>query len=372
MTFRIYSLVVYLATFVLATTNALAHDPGISFTDVLVKPHSIETNINFAWTDIDTFVPLDKNRDRKLDDIEFRNAKAKLEELVPNLVDLRSGDESLKVENRTLDFDGTDAIRFYIEFSKSRDDNTVTLYSRLIDQLPRGHRQFVNVSDVNNHSISNHILSARYSSVSFDASPNRLNAFSNYVAQGLWHIWLGFDHILFLLTLLLPAVLVHTARRWRPVDDLGSAIRDTAKTVTMFTVAHSLTLALAVFDVVTLPSRLVESGIAATLIIASVNNLKPFIALPRWVMAFSFGLVHGLGFAGALKELGIAPGNILLPLAGFNLGVEAGQLVMVALTIPLLYAMRGTWFYRFAVYRCSSVAIASVAGIWLWQRATAL
>jgi len=138
--------------------------------------------------------------------------------------------------------------------------------------------------------------------------------------------------------------------------------------VTAFTVAHSITLALSVLDVVDPPSRWVESVIAASVVLAALNNLWPLVSEARWKLTFAFGLVHGFGFASALKDAGLAKGALAAPLVGFNVGVEIGQLCIVAVVLPLAWSLRGTRTYRGA-FAGGSLAIAAVAALWLVQRA---
>jgi hypothetical protein len=217
------------------------------------------------------------------------------------------------------------------------------------------------------------VLDPQVGAQRFDlAEANRWTQFADYLREGVWHIWIGFDHILFLLSLLLPAVMTWRAQRWQPVDDFRAAFWDVFRIVTSFTVAHSITLSLAALHVVSLPSRLVESAIAASVVVAALNNLKPLVQGRRWVVAFGFGLVHGFGFASVLAELGLPSDALLLALVGFNLGVEVGQLAIVALFLPLAYSLRRSGFYRRAVMAGGSVLIAGVAGIWLIERAFGL
>jgi hypothetical protein len=202
-----------------------------------------------------------------------------------------------------------------------------------------------------------------------DTTPS---AFAGFVREGVHHILIGYDHILFLLSLLLPAVWVRRAAAvgagWRPAEALRPALASVLKVVTAFTVAHSITLALAVFDVVNPPSRWVESTIAASVVLAALNNLWPVISESRWKLTFLFGLVHGFGFASALKDAGLAQGALVAPLVGFNVGVELGQLCVVAMVLPLAWMSRGTRTYRGA-FAAGSIAIAGVAGVWFVQRA---
>ncbi|MFM9901539.1 MAG: HupE/UreJ family protein [Polaromonas sp.] len=189
-----------------------------------------------------------------------------------------------------------------------------------------------------------------------------------YIVDGVWHIWIGYDHILFLLSLLLPAVLLRRAGQWEPAPTLKGSFVEVLKVVTAFTLAHSITLSLAALGVISLPSRLVESVIAASVVLAALNNLRGTIEGKRWVMAFVFGLIHGFGFASVLADLGLPQNALVLALVGFNVGVELGQLAIVALFLPIAFALRRTWFYRVGVLTGGSLLVAVLASWWLAQR----
>jgi len=197
---------------------------------------------------------------------------------------------------------------------------------------------------------------------------SRLSQFLDYGGEGVWHIWIGFDHVLFLISLLLPAALFLTARGWQAAHRFAPVFWDVFKVVTAFTVAHSITLSLAALALIQLPSRLVESAIALSVMLAALNNLRPLVLGRRWVVAFAFGLVHGFGFASVLADLGLPQDTLLVALVGFNLGVEAGQLAIVALFLPLAFLMRRTWVYRRMIFTGGSAAIALVAAVWLIER----
>ncbi len=200
-----------------------------------------------------------------------------------------------------------------------------------------------------------------------ESSP--LAQFLDYLREGVWHIWIGFDHILFLLSLLLPSVLMLKNNRWKAAERFRDTFWDVFRVVTSFTIAHSITLSLAALSVISLPSRLVESTIALSVLLAALNNLWPVVAERRWAVAFAFGLIHGFGFASVLTDLGLPQGTLLLALVGFNLGVEVGQLAIVAAFLPLAYTLRRSWFYRRLLFICGSGAIALVAVWWLIERA---
>src|SRR6266571_1816285 len=171
------------------------------------------------------------------------------------------------------------------------------------------------------------------------------------------------------LTQLLPAVLAYAGGRWQAVAQFRPAFWDVFKIVTSFTVAHSITLSLAALGVISLPSRLVESAIATSVVLAALNNVFPRVHGRRWMVAFAFGLIHGFGFASVLRDLGLPQGALLIALVGFNLGVEVGQLAIVSAFLPVAYALRASWFYRRLVFLGGSIAIAAIAGIWLVERA---
>lgn len=195
--------------------------------------------------------------------------------------------------------------------------------------------------------------------------------FRAFVAEGMWHILHGYDHVLFLLTLLLPAVVLYRQGRWEPRLSLRDALLDVAKVVTAFTLAHSLTLSLAALGWVNVPSRIVESAIAFTVVLGALNNIVPIVTHRRWLVAFVFGLIHGLGFASVLRDLGLARGSLALALSGFNIGVEIGQLAIVLALVPLTYLLRESLFYRRIVMPGGAVLIGSVAAYWFIGRAFA-
>lgn len=193
--------------------------------------------------------------------------------------------------------------------------------------------------------------------------------FGQYVRTGIGHIWIGFDHLLFLFSLLLPAVFIWGAGAWQPAERFRTALVDVLKIVTAFTLAHSVTLTLATLQIVALPSRLVESLIAASVIVAALNNLFPLVQGKRWLVAFGFGLIHGFGFASVLADLALPRAALALALVGFNVGVEIGQLSIVALFLPLAFLLRRSWFYRKLVFVAGSGLIIALATVWLVERA---
>jgi hypothetical protein len=192
--------------------------------------------------------------------------------------------------------------------------------------------------------------------------------FLKFIVGGIFHIWGGVDHLLFLLTLLLPAVYFLSQKDWQVREHAASMWLDVLKTISAFTLAHSITLCLVTFGFLSLPSRLVESLIALSVLLAGLNNLFPLAGEGRWKLAFLFGLVHGVGFAEVLTGLGLPLRALLLALVGYNLGVEIGQLAIVLAFLPMAYYMRGTSFYRRIIFSGGSALASLVAALWLVDR----
>lgn len=199
----------------------------------------------------------------------------------------------------------------------------------------------------------------------------------HYLKEGVHHIWIGTDHILFLLALLLPSVFLlgpsakRTGPKWEhhPHRTFAPAFGSVFKVVTAFTAAHSITLTLAALGAVTLPSRFVESTIAASIVVAAWNNLRPFFRDRAWMVAFAFGLIHGFGFASVLTDLGLPKGTLVGALVAFNVGVELGQLAIVVAFLPLAFAFRKTWLYRGLVLKGGSLLVILIAAAWFVERA---
>jgi hypothetical protein len=201
-----------------------------------------------------------------------------------------------------------------------------------------------------------------------------LQVFRRYVIDGVWHIWIGIDHILFLLSLLVLAPLVASRQRvthWKPVPALRTAALEVLAVVTAFTLAHSITLVASVMGWLNPPAHLIEPVIALSVVLAALNNLLGFWAFTRWRLAFAFGLIHGFGFANVLLDLGLPARDLAVALGGFNVGVELGQLAIVLVFLPLAWALRRTVFYRVVVVAGGSLAIAGVGTWWLVERLSA-
>jgi hypothetical protein len=353
--------------------RALAHKPSDSYLTLEVEGAVVHARWDIAIRDLDYALDLDADGDGKITWGELREHQPEVAAYALARLTIR-GDAatcptSLDPKGGAVaaHSDGQYAVVRFDARCPSPVRELGVDY-RLFFELDPQHRGIVRIDAAGTS--RTHTMSKADHEPRFTLSDSgRLRQLGAIVKQGIIHIWLGYDHILFLLALLLPSVLRREAEGWTPVLRLRPALLDVLRIVTAFTVAHSITLSLAALGVVTLPSRLVESAIAASVVLAAANNVVPILRQDRWMAAFVLGLMHGFGFSSTLMDLDLPRSNLVLTLFGFNLGVEIGQLAIVALFVPLAYAARGTVAYRRVGLVAGSVVIAILATIWLVERA---
>jgi hypothetical protein len=350
--------------------TAAAHKPSDSYLAVKVTEKSIQGQWDIALRDLDFAIGLDADGNGEITwgELKAKHADIAAYALARLAVEgdgavctLRAGEQL--VDNHT---DGAyTVLNFAVDCPQP--PAQLKLSYRLFADIDPQHRGLLRLEAAGLTRTA--IFSPQAAAQSFELkATSPLAQFLDYGQEGVWHIWVGYDHILFLLSLLLPAVLLWQAPRWQPVASFRAAWVDVLKIVTAFTVAHSITLSLATLGVVSLPSRLVEASIAASVVLAALNNVWPLFHGRRWMVAFCFGLIHGFGFASVLVDLGLPQGTLALALVGFNLGVETGQLAIVAVFLPLAFWLRRTAFYRRGVLVAGSLLIALIAGTWLAER----
>lgn len=350
----------------LVSPKSSAHQLSDAFLDVAsTGSEQIALRWDVAIRDLEPVLNLDSDLDATITWGELKAGQPRLTELATQGITL-SGCSPLQVQQLSVrQVQGTGYARIKLTAENCSPSTLPELrYQALFDWDPM-HRVFVRFQQ--GSTVHTHVLSPDQPAVTLGAPSGSWAGFMQFVVEGIWHVWIGFDHILFLISLLLPCVIA--LRQTRP-PNLGKAVWNVTGVVTAFTLAHSITLGLAMTQIVTLPGAWVESVIAISVVLAAMNNIFPVVTSRRWLLAAVFGLIHGFGFAGVLSELDLAGQSLLVSLGGFNVGVELGQLAIVLVFVPLAWAMRESWFYRIAVVRGGSAAIMVIGLMWATERIT--
>ena len=322
------------------TARLLAHDPGLSVLDIGIEQRQIVAVLSLGGADAVMVGGRDGFSKLTHDALQLSLDGRPIS---PSATSVWS-DESGGLHGRML-YDRTAGSRLVVR-------------STIVRHLARGHRELLSIRAADGVVLSERMLDAASNEAAADISAvvgATSSSAARFLLLGIEHILTGYDHLLFL-----AGVLV-MLRRWR----------DVVQTITAFTVAHSITLALATTGLLLIPGRIVEPLIAASIVYVGIENLMRDVQGSRWKLTFGFGLVHGLGFATVLRDLGIGTngqGAIALPLASFNAGVEIGQMAVAALLVPVFWWLGSRPASRLRFAAAWSVMVIAAGSYWLVER----
>jgi hypothetical protein len=337
-----------IAVIVASSAPAWAHKPSDAHLALEVDGARVTGRLDVAVRDLDAALGLDNNGDGEITWGELSAAAPRIDAYVADRLAIAScplaiGQASL------VDLSDGAYIALPITAQCAHAPSILSITYRLLFDVDAQHRGLVH--------LAGQTLIVR-DSAPVSATLGEGTSVRSFVREGVWHIWLGLDHILFLTCLILPAV-------WRR-NSFREVAREVFEIVTAFTLAHSITLVISAVGLVQLPSRFVETAIALSVVAAAVNNLVRAIDA-RWAVAFALGLLHGFGFSAVLVDLGLPSHELIGALLGFNVGVEVGQAAIVLVLLPMLYLCRRTLAYR-ALLFAGSGAVAVLAAVWSYQR----
>lgn len=361
-----------------APTRALAHAPRQGYMFLRLHSDSLIARLELNIADLEGVLALGWNPTVRPTREEIEARLAVIRRYAEQHFALGDGGARLVPVFRDFSVRGADGAEYLLleYFVGSPPPDRVTITLTPFFELDGMHRNLVviehnwrtgtfdnemNVSTIHSPAEPTQVLDLTSSSL--------FRGFLALVRLGVWHIWIGLDHILFLVALILPSVLTRRDGRWQPAERFGGALLKIVTIVTFFTVAHTITLSLAALGVVELPSRLVESVIAGSIAIAALHNLWPVARINEAAIAFAFGLFHGFGFATVLGDLGLGTEHLVLSLLGFNVGVELGQIAIITAIFPMLFFARRLRVYP-VVMRAGSVALIAVGLLWVAERTT--
>jgi hypothetical protein len=354
------------------SAGVLAHKPSDSYLTIEITPNGPTGRWDIALRDLDYALGLDADDDGAITWGELRRRESDVAAYALARLALRADDRDCPLEPMALladeHSDGGYAVLPFAARCATPSASLAVDYRLFFDLDPQ-HRGLFKLVDGGGARAAVLSPAAARRDFGLAAAREEGSGLPDFIQEGVRHIWIGYDHILFLLSLLLPAVLERDRHGWKRAEHFRQALWDAVGVVTAFTLAHSITLGLAALHYVDLPSRWVESAIAASVIAAALNNLAPVLHRRRPLLAFGFGLVHGLGFASVLSDLALPASARLLGLVGFNLGVELGQLAIVGVFLPIAYLLSRHGLYQTAILRAGSLAILVLAANWLAERA---
>jgi hypothetical protein len=367
---RFTGLLMLLVTALLLPARANAHAASTSYLDLKIEQAAISGEWDIALRDLEEAIGLDADGDGALTWGEVRGAAPRIEAYALANLQIGDGKAPCQIEVKQLrvadHLDGRYAA-LMLQGQCSSAPRELHLHYSLLFDLDRLHRGLLKLDY--GQQISSDVFAPTRGDIVIEAGGGSIaRVFRTYLHEGIWHVWTGWDHLLFLAALFLPAATRRTRAGWQVADALRQPLLESARIVTAFTIAHAATLSIAALGWVHFPTRWVESAVAATVVFAALNNLLPMVnrGLP-WLAIF-FGLIHGSAIAGALMELGLPTTGRVWALLAFNIGVEIAQLSLVCVVVPLGYALRRSRAYRYGLLLPGSVLVMAIGLLWLVER----
>lgn len=365
---RSFSLVVLLLPF-----TAAAHQSGNSYLRISSTEAGVSVQIDFAVRDLNSLLQIPPAQQKEIRRHELEELKDRLAALVGESLTLEADGNPLALifqsQEVTVHNDGLYVRQTHTGAALPANAAYLLVRYGFFNEEEKVARAFLKLTSGPLESTT--VLDPRHAVQRLPLREIALaEALWTYAREGALHIWSGPDHLLFLVCLLLPGLslarsssLSASALRGMPAVSVYAL-----KVVTAFTLAHSITLAAAALDWITLPDKLIESAIAASIIVSALLNLRRGEGRQAWKLALGFGLIHGMGFANGLRELGLSSSHFIETLVAFNLGVEFGQMAVVLLFGLLLWPVlnHAQWVRRIQLW--GSLAILLMACVWLIER----
>ena len=344
---RSLRIIAALASLALSCEYVSAHDLFRSESKLEIQRREVKATFTFNLLD---FTGVDRDGDKRVTPAEYSAAFDRVYSDVLSHYSLDSNGPPSRLTREKDELFDEHVLMLVIRYVFPQDVLAIRVNSSLPDAMGTGHIHLTTV--VLNGRVQEGILDGATRSAFFSPTTgSNWQTFVRFLWLGIQHIATGYDHLAFLVGLLIAT----------------ASMRSLVKVVTSFTVAHSITLALATFSIVVLPSRFTESMIAASIVYVAAENLIRGRAIERYRITFLFGLVHGFGFSNVLREMQLPRANLALSLFSFNLGVEVGQLVFVVLLFPAIEDLIASGWKR--LRPAVSIIIGLLALYWFFERA---
>ncbi|MBO9446349.1 HupE/UreJ family protein [Ruegeria sp. R14_0] len=380
-TLGLAALFLWLGAFLLTALATPAHAHRVNETYVYfdVTENTLSGRIEVTLTDLARIQQGLPQVESALSEDEVRATRTAFFDYFKDRLKLSANDQPFQFEFDEITFFGSSIDTFaQFHFNVVGVDKTPTTiqmsYDGLLDVDP-GHRGFALIGSNSRNGMDEN---EAYISLVFAPGDGKKDLYLNdepikdiarlFFENGVWHIWLGFDHLLFLITLLLCAVMRIENDHWVPSDSIRDSLWPAVKIVTLFTIANTIALSLATYGIITLPVTLVEAVIAFSIAAVALGNLIPRFHASVWKLAVLFGIFHGFGFASVLEPLGLDASRKATGLATFNIGIEIGQLAVVMVLFPIFFILRRLTAYRVVFLQFGSMALIAFAILWFFER----
>jgi hydrogenase/urease accessory protein HupE len=341
---------------------AKAHDPGLSSLTIRQRTNGLEATLTLAVRDASQLAELDENRDGTVSQVEFARGRWQLEAAIGREVVIVADGKVRKAQFIRSHLDQNNNVEVRLDLGAIV-FSSLEIQSKIIRSLPLGHRQYLEAQNSRGETIFERLLSASVDRANMQiprsnasvAAFETVRSFANFLSLGVKHILTGYDHLLFLLGLLV----------------VTQGFLSSLSIITSFTIAHSITLAAATFNLAQIPSWIVEPLIAASIVYVGIENLfRSDVPKARQLVTFGFGLIHGFGFASVLLEMGVGAGTggIALPLLSFNVGVEFGQIMVAAVALPIIWKLRANRVFMVRWVPACSAIVVLIGSFWFVER----
>ena len=364
----------YLTLFLLVLTSTLlqAHESSTAYLNLEPLSSSntaYKAKYELSLRDLALLIDIDANQDRQVSWAEVKSQTTLIEQLIAAQVTLAAGDQSCQATNfAPLAINTRGGFNYlYTEFELGCAAPISELNYQVLAGIDANHRLILTQAD---SKLPVQVLTVGQTSLGTGTDAGWFSTATNFLKSGVHHLLIGWDHLLFLFVLLIPAVYVRKQKQLVAVAKPRAALLEVFWIATSFTLAHSITLSLAALSIVSIPARFIESLIALSIAFAALNNLVPILRVRAVYLAFVFGLIHGFGFANVLVDLPLATSARVLALLSFNVGIELGQLVFIALVFPIALLLRHTRFYKSVIFYMGSFFSIAIALWWFFERIT--
>ena len=369
-TYRYFTLLMLM----LACTFSQAHESSTAYLNLTVDDADSATNIMYDATyelslrDLALLVDIDPNKDSQVSWAEVKSQTPLIEQLITAKVKLENAAQTCQTANFSpLAINSRGGFNYlYTNFAISCEQPIDNLDYQILAGIDANHRLILTQADSD---APLQVLTVGQSPLGSGADSGWMATATNFLKSGIHHLLIGLDHLLFLFVLLIPAVYIRKQKQLVAVANPKAALLEVFWIATSFTLAHSITLSLAALQIVSIPARFIESVIALSIAFAALNNLVPMLRVRAVYLAFFFGLIHGFGFANVLVDLPLATSARVLALLSFNIGIELGQLVFIAVVFPIALLLRHTQFYKWGIFYIGSLIGILVALWWFFERA---